>query len=592
MFIKNGERQNAVCDIAWNDTNDLYTGSPAGYLMYASYEDADPESFNLYFWGTAFSNYPSNSAYPPEPLNRDLPPSGRYFPLSAPNDIFTGYLLLDPTLCLNVEYDYTPLTPTPTPSITPTISLTPTNTPTNTPTISITPSITPTISLTPSITPTISLTPTITPTRAPSTTIYVSGDAQFFANFTTFPGQSAFVMFTPGTLFNSKPYYKYVGDYYEDDISMYWTTGYNRWVLSYAGSFFITNSTDSYYPPFKETYADANGWSVFPANSSYFGVNPGTLSSIRISNYLLFPTPTPTPTKTSGFVAQTLYQAYAVPLTFTNTGFSYNIQQVGSSNPTITAYRGQNYDLITTYLSSTHPLALRLSSGNTSPVSGAYNNYPSTGSNSGVIMFTPNGNTPDEIIYQCTIHSSMSGRIVIKNRPYSPYDIPTPLPSSTPTVTPTPSITPTITKTPTPTRTPTPSVTNTVTPTPTLGSISDGVKSINVFYTNGASVSTVPAGYWRDEGTVYTAVCANINNDYFYLIFGPSLSPLSGSDRWCFVQDDGVTEYPRAMFDSFDRTHIPSTTGWRFIDYPGAKGSQANFSTLRISLCSVTGTPY
>jgi hypothetical protein len=403
-------------------------------------------------------------------------------------------------------------------------------------------------------------------------------------------------MFTDGALFNSKPYYSYVG-IFRDIIQMYWT-GSNRWVLDYQGSYFLTNSTNSYYPPFKDTYADANGWTVFPLNSAFFGANPGTLSSLRISNYLLFPTPTPTPSKTPGFTAQTLFQAYSIPLTFTNTGLSYNVQQIGSSNPTLTAYRGQNYDFITTYLSSAHPLALRLASGDTSPVSGTYNNYPSTGlSDGGVIMFTPDSNTPNEIIYQCAIHSSMSGRIIVKNRLYSRYDLPTPTPtpSLTPAETPpvTPSITPTKTVTPTVSRTPT------ITPTisPTIGSISDGVKSINVFYTNGVSISTVPAGYWRtyDGNTLYTSVCSqNIYRDIpgVYLIFAPNLSPLSGADRWCFVQDNGVTEYPRAMFDSFDSTHIPSTTGWRFINYPGAKGSQADFNTLKISLCSVTGTPY
>jgi len=598
MFFKYGSRQSSYCDILWYGENDFYTGSLPGYLILAQYDDADPEIPITYFWGAAFSYYPSNSSYPPEPLYRDLPPSGRYFPLSAPNDTGTNdYLLQDLSLCLNVAYNYTPLTPTPTPTVTPTISLTPTITPSITPTISITPSITPTISITPSITPTISITPTVTPTRAPSTTIYVSGDAEFFADYSRMPGTSAFVMYTDGTLFNSKPFYSYVGAF-RDNISMYWAS--TRWVLAYNSSFFITNNTDSYYPPFKESYDDANGWSVFPLNSAAFGANPGTLSSIRITNYLLFPTPTPTPTKTSGFTQQTLYQAYAVPLTFTNTGLSFNIQQVGSSNPTLTAYRGQNYDLITTYLSSAHPLALRLASGNTSSVPGTYNNDPTTGlTNGGVIMFTPNGDTPDQIIYQCAIHSSMSGLIVVKNRPYSRYDIPTPLPTSTPTVTPTPSITPTITLTPsvTPTATRTPTITPTI--SPTIGSISTGVKTINVFYTNGVSVSTVPAGYWRSDGqvdsTLYTSVCTqNIFTSIpgVYLVFAPNLSPLSGSDRWCFIQDTGTSEYPRAMFDSFDSTHIPSTTGWRFINYPGAQGSQADFNTLRISLCSVTGIPY
>ena len=116
-----------------------------------------------------------------------------------------------------------------------------------------------------------------------------------------------------------------------------------------------------------------------------------------------------------------------------------------------------------------------------------------------------------------------------------------------------------------------------------------------MFYTNGVSVSTVPAGYWRYDGLLYYSVCSqniDIDDPAVYLIFAPNLSPLSGSDRWCFVQLDGDSEYPRAMLDSFDYTHIPSTTGWRFIDYPGAKGSQVNFNTLRISLCSVTGTPF
>ena len=173
------------------------------------------------------------------------------------------------------------------------------------------------------------------------------------------------------------------------------------------------------------------------------------------------------------------------------------------------------------------------------------------------------------------------------------FPTPTPTVSITPTRTPTPTVSITPTRTPTPTITPT--ITPTVTPTPTLGSISAEVKSINVFYTNGVSVSTVPAGYWRNDGSVFYSVCSqNIYTDdpSVYLKYAPNLSPLSGSDRWSFVQLDGATEYPRAMFDSSDYTHIPSTTGWRFIDYPGAKGSQADFNTLRISLCSVTGTPY
>ena len=62
--------------------------------------------------------------------------------------------------------------PTPTPTITPTITPTPSITPTITPTPSITPTITPTPSITPTITPTHTVTPTrtVTPTITPTNT--------------------------------------------------------------------------------------------------------------------------------------------------------------------------------------------------------------------------------------------------------------------------------------------------------------------------------------------------------------------------------------------------------------------------------------
>ena len=63
--------------------------------------------------------------------------------------------------------------PTPTPTLSPTITNTPifTNTPTLTPTVTPTPTITNTPTLTPTNTPTITLTPTLTPTNTPTTTL-------------------------------------------------------------------------------------------------------------------------------------------------------------------------------------------------------------------------------------------------------------------------------------------------------------------------------------------------------------------------------------------------------------------------------------
>jgi len=86
---------------------------------------------------------------------------------------------------LNV-YKAPDTSPTPTPSITPTITLTPSITPTitlsptstPTPTISLTPSITPTLTLTPSITPTISVTPSLTPSITPTQSSIPSGTTE------------------------------------------------------------------------------------------------------------------------------------------------------------------------------------------------------------------------------------------------------------------------------------------------------------------------------------------------------------------------------------------------------------------------------
>jgi hypothetical protein len=121
-------------------------------------------------------------------------------------------------------------------------------------------------------------------------------------------------------------------------------------------------------------------------------------------------TPTITPTKP----VNVLYSASHIPLEITNVGLSYNISQIGTGNPSLTCFRGTNYDFIV--LTPSHPFALRISNGNTSsPVDGAYNNNVASGIASGRIMFTPNSTTPDTIYYQCVIHAGMIGTISIKD---------------------------------------------------------------------------------------------------------------------------------------------------------------------------------
>lgn len=584
-FYKQSNTLDSYCDLNWYEKNDLFTNSPPGYLFLAQYA-SEEGSFDVRFWGVAFSEYPSNSAYPPGPLNRDLPPSGRYFSLSSNDQGYViDYLLNDPTMCLDVAYDFTPLTPTPTPSVTPTITLTPSITPTLTPTISITPSNTPTISITPSITPTITVTISLTPTQAPTTTIYVSGNASFFANFTNIPGTSAFVMFTDGSIFNGKPVYQYVG-LYEDIIQMYWSYG-NYWVLAYQGSFFLTNNTNSYYPPFKETYADANGWALFPANSATFGANSETISSLRITNYLLFPTPTPTPSLTPGYYVETYFKSFSIPLTFTNNNTSLSIDQFGSNNPSFTAFRFRNYDLITNSLSSDLHLALRVSSNNISTqVTGTFNNNIVTGISGGVIMFTPDDYTPNDIIYQCTNNPSISGTIFVR---YPNLVLPTPTPTAsiTPTVTPTISFTPT--QTPTITQTPS------ITPSSTLpaglidATTTQYISVINVTAL-GITLTALKLGLYEGSLIPTGGYVNNILDDCFIDYFDAGISfdngvtPVSG---WYIYQERPYLSsnfflrcYQPAL--SSGTNFVPATTGWIYLTGAGQQGDQSLYNKLKI----------
>ena len=112
---------------------------------------------------------------------------------------------------------------------------------------------------------------------------------------------------------------------------------------------------------------------------------------------------------------QSKYVTHFVPLEVTTSGLNYNISQYSNNNPTLTCFRGTNYDFIVNGLTS-HPFALIAGSLDTvTQISGAYNNDTNNGRTSGRILFTPNQNTPNTIYYQCAVHSSMIGTIYIKD---------------------------------------------------------------------------------------------------------------------------------------------------------------------------------
>jgi len=101
-----------------------------------------------------------------------------YIPPAVSFPIPSGYTsapkllikIVDSTGCVFTQ-EYMCVTPTPTPSITPSITPTISLTPSHTPTPSITPSHTPTPSITPTITPTKTVTPSITPTKTVTPTV-------------------------------------------------------------------------------------------------------------------------------------------------------------------------------------------------------------------------------------------------------------------------------------------------------------------------------------------------------------------------------------------------------------------------------------
>jgi len=104
--------------------------------------------------------------------------------------------------------------------------------------------------------------------------------------------------------------------------------------------------------------------------------------------------------------------------TVTSDCFNYNIAGYSGTFPAITVVRGQLYYFNVSGVSASHPFALRLSSGNTSAVSGSTNNDPVSGlaNTSTLIIYRVPDDAPSSIVYQCVYHSGMIGTINIVNQ--------------------------------------------------------------------------------------------------------------------------------------------------------------------------------
>ena len=100
-----------------------------------------------------------------------------------------------PTHATICDISQVALSPSPTPSTTPSISVTPTLTPSNTPSITVSPSVT----ITPTLTPSATITPTLTPSNTPSitTTPSVTPSLTVTPSITVTPSLTPSVTITP-----------------------------------------------------------------------------------------------------------------------------------------------------------------------------------------------------------------------------------------------------------------------------------------------------------------------------------------------------------------------------------------------------------
>jgi len=224
--------------------------------------------------------------------------SGFYNPLLSSVTVQPAVQFLDAT---GLEGFIPPITPTPTitvtPSITPTISLTPTITPTITQTPSITPTITPSISQTPTITPTITVTPTVSRSFDPNAiytgifSLYVSGTSGTYPYDPSYELSGSFRFISGSTYLkdNSGEYGFYL--HFSPNI---WPEEISAW------EFYATSDSGD----FQRAYYPWSDSSIIPNTTGWlkgaygFGIQED-YDYMVISKGIITPTPTPTPTVTS-----------------------------------------------------------------------------------------------------------------------------------------------------------------------------------------------------------------------------------------------------------------------------------------------------
>jgi hypothetical protein len=407
--------------------------------------------------------------------------------MTSQSGVYTPYANIT---ILDIGTCYTPVTPTPTPTLTSTV----------TPTISVTPTITltPTISLTPTITPTISVTPTITdtPTQTPTQTQ------------------------TP-----TPTLYGY-----------FYTTNLNDVVVCFNGSSMTSVSFDSgnfcsantiIAPVINSISSNTNFY--VSSNGSYRQARTRSLNSSYadfISSCSACPTNTPTPTQTPTITPTISLTPTITPTPTTAPNYYYLTERYECQENGSCLYIE---DLVIT-----NNVALSIA-----PTQ-RYRLDPT----SGYILRVMSETYAQEALITTM---SGSGQITCSNLCTQPTPTPTVTPTTTvtptisltPTITVTPTITPTTTVTPTISLTPTNTVTptKTPTPTPTLPALSVSVSSSNVQTCYGDSTASFVLSASGGNGASY-----EYSKDNSTWQASATFSSLAGNTYTGYVRNSNRTE--------------------------------------------------
>lgn len=93
--------------------------------------------------------------------------------------------------------------------------------------------------------------------------------------------------------------------------------------------------------------------------------------------------------------------------------FVYIVDGYTGNFPSLTLIRGQLYTFDLSGISATHPLALRLASGDTSAIPGAEGNDSVNGIAESSFVYRIPYDAPNTLVYQCAVHSNMVGNISV-----------------------------------------------------------------------------------------------------------------------------------------------------------------------------------